>query len=146
MAKINSKDVNLYVNQGDETTPDWVKIACSTSDGFSGTTDNVEIATKCNDGFKENLPSSKSWEFTNSGYAETVNEAGQESYVTAEELWRSGDVKQFKIASTTEGDYYRMGSGYISAYSETAAEGDYLQFELTVMGTGTYTVTPPAAV
>lgn len=146
MAKINSKDVGLYVNQGDEETPDWVLIACSTSDGFNGTTDNVEIATKCNDGFKENLPSSKSWEFSNSGYAETESEEGQESYASAESLWRNGDVKQFKIASSDEEDYYRMGKGYISSYSETAAEGDYLQFELTVTGTGQYVVEPPAEV
>lgn len=145
MAKINSKDIGISVNQGTAEAPDWVLIVCSTNDGFSGTTDNVEIATKCNDGFKENLPSSKSWEFSNSGYAETAPETGEDSYITAEELWRTGEVKQFKIANADE-SYYRMGNGYVSSYSETAAEGDYLQFELTIMGSGDYVIAPPAEV
>lgn len=149
MAKIDSKDIGLYVNQGDETsvvagTPDWVLIACSTSDGFSGTTDNVEIATKCNDGFKENLPSGKSWSFSNSGYAEATADldAGQVSYASAEALWYSGEVKEFKLANADD-SYYRMGKAYISSYNETADEGDYLQFDLEVMGTGKYVTTPP---
>lgn len=145
MGKLDSKDIGLYVNQGDEATPDWKLIACSTSDGFSGSTDNVEIATKCNDGFKENLPGSKSWSFSNAGYAEITADlaTGQVSYASAEALWQSGDVKQFKLANEDE-SYYRMGKGYVSNYNETAEEGDYLNFDLEVTGTGKYVTTAPA--
>lgn len=144
MAKIASLDIGLYVNQGDETTPDWVLIACSTSDGFSLTTDNTEIATKCNNGFKENLPASSSWSFSNSGYAEATAdlETGQVSYASAEDLARTRAVRQFKLANADE-SYYRMGYGYVSSYNETADEGDYLQFDLEIQGTGTYAVVAP---
>lgn len=145
MAKIASLDIGLYVNQGTEGVPDWKLIACSTSDGFSLTTDNTEIATKCNNGFKENLPASSSWSFSNSGYAEKTADlgAGQESYASAEELARTRAVKQFKLASTDETVYYRMGYGYVSSYSETADEGDYLQFDLEITGTGEYAIVAP---
>lgn len=196
MAKIASKDIGLYVNQGTDIAPTWVMIACSTSDGFSGSTDNVEIATKCSGGWKENLPGDSTWSFTNSGYAEkivasapltagsfvigdnytittvgttdftlvgaassTVGEvftatgAGtgtgtataypvRESYVSAEDLFHTKGVKQFKLAAKDEADYYRMGSGYVSDYNETSDNGDYLQFDLTVTGSGDYITTP----
>lgn len=144
MAKLASLDIGLYVNQGDEATPDWVLIACSTSDGFSITTDNTEIATKCNDGYKENLPASSSWSFSNSGYAESAPATGQVSYASAADLADSREVKQFKLANADE-SYYRSGKGYISSYNETADEGDYLQFDLEVTGTGKPTLTKPAA-
>lgn len=142
MGKIASKEVGLYVNMGDDTTPDWKLIGCSTSDGFNVNTDNVEIATKCNGGWKENLPDTSSWEFSNAGYAESEPADGETSIVTAESLAHSKEVKPFKIANTDE-TYYRKGLGYISSYSETADIGDYLQFELTVTGTGDYETTPP---
>lgn len=142
MAKIASKDIGLYVNQGTEIAPTWVLIACSTSDGFSGSTDNVEIATKCSGGWKDNLPGDSTWSFTNSGYAEKDITATAESYVSAEILFHTKAIKQFKIASTTEADYYRMGSGYVSDYNETSDNGDYLQFDLTVTGSGDYITTP----
>lgn len=145
MGKIASLDIGLYYNQGDDVTPDWVLIACSTSDGFSGSTDNVEIATKCNNGFKENLPGSKTWSFSNSGYAEKTADlaVGQVSFATAESLWKAGTVGDFKLAHTSdETIYYRKGKGYISSYNETADEGDYLQFDLEIQGTGEYSNAP----
>lgn len=144
MAKIASKDIGLYVNQGTNAVPDWKIIACSTSDGFSGSTDNVEIATKCANGWKENLPGDSTWSFSNSGYAEKTADLGEgvESYVSAEDLFHTKAQKEFKIATVDETIYYRMGTGYVSDYNETADNGDYLQFDLTITGSGDYITTP----
>lgn len=143
MAKLASKDIGLYFNSGTVEAPTWVLIACSTSDGFSGSHDNVEIATKCSGGWKDNLPGDSTWSFSNSGYAETTADlgVGRVSYANAEQLFHDKTVGEFKLANDDE-SYYRKGSGYISDYNETADNGDYLQFDLTVTGNGDYITTP----
>jgi predicted secreted protein len=137
MAEISSKDIGLYVNEGTDITPDWKLFACSTSDGFSGSTDTVTISNKCESGFVKNLPSDKSWEFSNSCYAEVTADlaAGQVSHATAFTLWKDGSQKTFKLANADD-SYLRIGTGTITSYSESADSGDYLQFEITITGTG----------
>lgn len=141
---IASKDIGLYVNTGTDAAPQWDLIGCSTSDGFSGTTEEVDIATKCDDGWTSSLPGDSSWEFSNSSYAKKTAEleTNQVSYETAESIFHGREVKQFKLASADE-TYYRMGKGFITSYNETADQGDYLQFDLTIKGVGDYSTTAP---
>jgi hypothetical protein len=133
--KIKGNEVGLYFNNGTTAVPDWVLFACSTSDGFSGSTENVTLASKCDGGWVDSLPTNLSWEFTNSAYAITDPSATQASHVKAFDLWSNKTEGQFKLANGDD-SYLRIGQGYVSSYSETAANEDALQFELTITGKG----------
>lgn len=140
MAEISGNDIGLYVNEGTTGSPDWKLVACSTSDGFSGSTDTVTISNKCEEGFTKNLPGDKSWSFTGDAYAQTAPEANQISYDEVYDLWANGTVSEWKLESVNgASEYYRFGEAFISDLSETAASGDYLQFNLTLTGNGTVT-------
>lgn len=151
MAKISSKDVLLYVNLGTDASPDWKIIGCSTTDGLSATTDSVSIATKCSGGFTSNQPGDKSWSFSNSSYLESDHDGTD--YATDEEifeLWKNdskdgdGELVQWKFESNDVNyEYYRMGRGFISDYSGTADQGDYLSRDLTITGSDELDNTPP---
>lgn len=143
MSEISSKDILISVNLGTTETPDWYKIACSTSDGFQGSTDVVTINSKCSAGFTDSAPGNKSWSFSNEAYANTTLDADQISYDDVFDLWVADTVTEFKIAHVTdESIYYRMGQGFISDLGETAADGDYLTFSITITGKGTVSNTP----
>ena len=140
--KISGKDIVISVNTGTEEAPVWAAFACSTSDGFSGSTESVDTATKCDGDWNASLPTTLSWEFSNSSYADADSTS---SYDEAFTLWSTKAVKQFKIANEDE-SYYRMGTGYISSLGEAAEVADYLTFELTITGTGEVTNVPPVQV
>lgn len=142
MAKIAGKDVLISVNMGTPEAPDWMKVACSTSDGFNGTTDTVTVNSKCTEGWTDNEPGNKSWSFSNSSYAETEPDSDALSYDEVFALWAADETRQWKIEGITS-DYYRMGLGFITDLSETAADGDYLTFDLTITGKGEVTNVPP---
>lgn len=137
--EISSQDIGIYVDMGTVPgTPDWKLIGCSTTDSFNGSTDPIAISNKCVSGFVKNLPGNKSWGFGGSAYAHTSPDADQASHVTMFKLWNSTSakaLKRFKIASE-DGTYIRIGEGFVSAYNETAAAGDYLQFDYTITGNG----------
>jgi len=141
--EIASKDIGLYYNAGNEETPDWKLVACSTSDGFSGSTDNVGISNKCEGAWTKNLPGDRSWSFSNSSYAQNPPAANQISYDDVFDLWANGTVGFWKLESLNgASEYYRYGQGYISELGETADSGDYLQFDITIQGNGVVTNTP----
>lgn len=143
MAKIAAENILLYVNLGTESAPDWKIIGCSTSDGISITTDAVAIATKCNGGWVDNQPGDMSWSMTNNSYLEKNPGA---DYATDDELFElqknkskdaDGELAQWKLESIDEDfEWIRQGRGFISDFSGTADQGDYLQRDLTVTGSG----------
>lgn len=138
MAKVASKEILLSVNMGTDAAPDWKKFGCSTTDGFSGSTDAVALATKCQEGFVENLPGDKSWSLTTTCYVDKDST----TFLPLSDvfnLWANGEVRQFKLSyfgGDVNFDYLRIGKGFISDLGETADQGDYLQFDLTITGSG----------
>ncbi len=137
MAEIKSKDVFLSFNTGTPEIPVWKIVACSTSDGFTGTTDAVAINNKCQGDWAAALPGDKSWSFSNASYAQKEAAANQISQDELFDLWTEGTVGEWKIESVDPtDDYLRQGDGWISNLGETAATGDYLQFDLSINGTG----------
>lgn len=136
MAEVASKDIGLYYNTGTLEAPVWMIVACSTSDGFSGTTDAVTVSNKCEGGFVKSLPGDKSWSFSNSSYAQNPPLATQISYEELFELWVNDTIGQWKLESLNADEYLRIGMGWISDLGETAASGDYLQFDITITGNG----------
>lgn len=136
MSKISAKDILISVNTGTDEVPVWMKIACSTSDGFSGSTDVVTINSKCTSGWADSEPGNKSWSFSNESYAETEPAADALSYDEVFDLWKADTVATFKIESITPGEYLRQGLGFISSLGETASNGDYLTFNLEITGKG----------
>jgi len=142
MPAISAKDIVLSVNMGTEIAPEWMIVACSTSDGFSGSTDNVSVSTKCASGFTANLPGDKNWSFSNNSYAQNPPEADQLSIDDLFDMWAADELRYWKLESINPGEYYRYGEGYISALGETAAAGDYLTFDITIQGNGEVTNVP----
>lgn len=135
--EISAKDIGLYFNVATGEDPaDWKLVACSSSDGFSGSTDNVTVSNKCKGGWTSNLPGDKSWSFNNTSYAQKVPLANQLSQEEVFELWKDSTIGTWKLESITPDEYLRIGEGYISDLGETADSGDYLQFNLTVTGSG----------
>lgn len=136
MSKISAKDILISVNTGTDLVPVWKKVACSTSDGFSGSTDVVTINSKCTSGWADSEPGNKSWSFSNESYAETEPAADALSYDEIFDLWKADTVATFKIESINSGEYLRQGLGFISSLGETASNGDYLTFNLEITGKG----------
>ena len=134
MAEISAKDIGLYYNSGTVAIPVWKLIACSTSDGFSGSTDAVTVSNKCTSGWVKSLPGDKSWSFSNSSYAQKVPGVNQYSYDDIFDLWVGDTIGQWKLESITPGEYLRIGDGWISDLGESAENGDYLTFDLTITG------------
>jgi predicted secreted protein len=134
--EIKSKDILLSYNTGTPEIPVWKIVACSTSDGFSLATDAVAVNNKCQGDWAAALPGDKSWSFSNSSYAQKTPGLNQISQDELFDLQSTGEVGEWKLESIVPGDYLRQGQGWVSALSETADTGDYLQFELSITGTG----------
>lgn len=135
--EISAKNIGLYVNMGDDITPDWKLAVCSTSDGFSGSVDAVTTSTKCDDGWTSNLPGDGSWSFSHSALANKEPDVNQVSFKEMETLFLERAVKTWKLESTEPADdYYWEGKGFISSLSETADAGDYLAVDIEITGTG----------
>ena|SRR5699024_438952 len=140
MEHVKSKDILLSVNIGTEAAPEWKKLGCSTSKGFSLTTDSVSIATDCNGGFTSNKPGDSSWSFDESAY---VPKNADSSYLTEDELFEitaNKEIHQWKLESIDpDFTYLRQGNGWISDLGETTDAGDYLQRSVTITGDGEVT-------
>ena len=91
---------------------------------------------KCQGDWAAALPGDKSWSFSNSSYAQKTPGLNQISQDELFDLQSTGEVGEWKLESIVPGDYLRQGQGWVSALSETADTGDYLQFELSITGTG----------
>ena len=136
-----SELIVLEANTGTEVAPVWVKLVCLSEKSFSGTTASVDIQTDCGDQYTTPLPSKKSWTMGASGVANMNPSANEGSYDTAYDLWENGTVTGFRernIANT----YVREGKGFITDISETSSAGDYLNFSLTIQGSGAVSTTP----
>lgn len=136
--KIKGKLIVLEVNQGTPESPEWQPFACATSNGFSGSTDTVDTASKCDaEGFVETEGGNMSWEFSQSAYGirDEDLEANQASYQTAAELWKAQEVREYRMRSE-DLSYVRRGMGLITTYDETADNGDFLTFDITITGSG----------
>lgn len=137
MRGVKSKDILLSVNMGTEQSPDWLLIGCSTSDGYSSSRDAVAINTKCSGDFTGNLPGGFSWSFTNTSY---IDKDSDGTFATLDEIFdlsKEDENRQWKLESIdTDYEFLRIGYGFISDFSNTADQGDYLQFDLTITGSG----------
>lgn len=137
MKGVKSKDILLSVNIGTEQAPSWLKVGCSTSDGFSSSRDAVAVSTKCSGDFVENLPGEYSWSFSNSSY---VDKDSDNTFATLAEIMdisKEDTNRQWKLESLdTEFPYEITGLGFISDLSNTADQGDYLTFDITITGSG----------
>lgn len=137
MRGVKSKDILLSVNMGTEVAPDWLLIGCSTSDGYSSSRDSVAISTKCSGDFVENLPGDFTWSFSNTSY---IDKDSDGTFATLDEIFdlsKEDDNRQWKLESIdSDYEFLRLGYGFISDFSNTADQGDYLQFDLTVTGSG----------
>lgn len=137
MRGVKSKDILLYVNMGTVATPSWLLIGCSTSDGYSSSRDSVAISTKCSGDFVENLPGDFTWSFSNTSYIDKDSDA---TFATLDQIFdisKEDGNRQWKLQSIdAEYDFLRQGMGFISDFSNTTDQGDYLQFDLTVTGSG----------
>lgn len=137
MRGVKSKDILLSVNMGSVEAPDWLLIGCSTSDGYSSSRDSVAISTKCSGDFVENLPGDFTWSFSNTSY---IDKDSDGTFATLDQIFdlsKEDDNRQWKLESIdTDYDFLRLGYGFISDFSNTADQGDYLQFDLTVTGSG----------
>lgn len=137
MVGVKSKDILLYVNMGTVEVPDWLLIGCSTSDGYSSSRDSVAISTKCSGDFVENLPGDFTWSFSNTSY---IDKEADSTFATLDQIFdisKEDDNRQWKLESIdVDYDFLRIGMGFISDFSNTADQGDYLQFDLTITGSG----------
>lgn len=137
MKGVKSKDILLSVNMGTEGSPNWLLIGCSTSDGYSSSRDSVAISTKCSGDFVENLPGDFTWSFSNTSY---IDKDSDGTFATLDQIFdlsKEDDNRQWKLESIDpDYEFLRLGYGFISDFSNTADQGDYLQFDLTVTGSG----------
>lgn len=137
MVGVKSKDILLSVNMGTVEAPDWLLIGCSTSDGYSSSRDSVAISTKCSGDFVENLPGDFTWSFSNTSY---IDKEADSTFATLDQIFdisKEDDNRQWKLESIDpDYDFLRQGMGFISDFSNTADQGDYLQFDLTITGSG----------
>lgn len=137
MQGVKSKDILLSVNMGTEEAPNWLLIGCSTSDGYSSSRDSVSVNTKCSGDFAENLPGTFSWSFSNTSYVDKNADATFATLDDIFELSKEDDNRQWKLESIDpDYEFLRLGYGFISDFSNTADQGDYLQYDITVTGSG----------
>ena len=133
--KIKGNEIGLYYNNGTDQAPEWLLFACAQTDGFSGSTEDVTLASKCDGGWVDSFPTNLSWEFSSNCYAIIDPSATQASHEKAFDLWSNKTEGQFKLANADD-SYLRIGQGFINSYSETGANEDALQFDLTIKGKG----------
>lgn len=138
MDGVKSADILLSVNMDDTgSSPDWLLIGCSTSDGYSSSRDAVSINTKCSGDFVSNLPGDFSWSFSNTSY---VDKSADATFATLDEIFelsKESTNREWKLESIDNNyTFLRQGMGFISDFSNTADQGDYLQFDLTITGSG----------
>ena len=138
---IASELIVLEANTGTEVAPVWKKLVCLSEKSFNGTTATVDINTDCNGQFTTPLPSKKSWTMAASGVANTDPTVDEGSYEQAYELWQNGTLTGFRERNLTN-TYVREGLGFISDISESSSAGDYLNFSLTITGSGPIATTP----
>lgn len=136
--EIDGKSIGLYYNNGTEETPEWLLAVCSTTDGFEASIDAVTTSTKCDAGWVSSLPGDGSWSFSHSALANYSPGSGQLSFKELEDIMLAKTVGQWKLESTNAlHNFYWIGNGWISSFTETGAAGEYLTVDITITGTGT---------
>lgn len=138
--KIDGKLVNLQIST-DLVTPVWKTVVCGQDVGIDGSKDVNTVRTKCGV-----LKSSgdTSWTLTGSGVANHTPEATE---LSADELVAimQGDTDILaRLTHATDDElYYRQGQGIMTAYSESAGEGDPISFDFTIEISGDLIIVAP---
>lgn len=127
-----TKEVGVYFSET-EAPYAWNHVACTTDISFNGTTESVSVNSRCEGTFASSAPGDTSWTMDISGYfkKEADPDISNETFL---DLWINRTVGFFKFESD-DGDYLRLGKGYISSFTESGTAGEYMTFTATVNGT-----------
>ena len=129
MALLRGDDKILYLY----ISSVWVPIGCVTDHSFS---ENVDLLKLDLDEWAASVPTNQGYDITFTGI-QIVTVSGTYSYDQLKLIKRAKTLIQWKIQSTAEES--EEGYGFITAISESAATGDLLTFEGSILGFGLYT-------
>jgi hypothetical protein len=122
-------------------TPAYLDIVCSIDNGLSMSRDITTTVTKCG---TDKAGGAANSTITGSFVANTDPESDEMSADALIALMDSGDNFLFKMAHVdTPANYYRQGTGFFSAYNETANANDSVKGDFTIDVVGSLVVTAP---
>lgn len=111
-------------------TPAYLDLVCTIDKGLSMSRDVTTTVTDCGTSKAGGASNST---ITGSLEANTAPEATEMSSEELLALMLSGDTFLWKMAHmSTPADYYRAGTGFLSAYNETANTTDSVKADFTI--------------
>lgn len=123
---IDGKIVELKISTN-LTTPSYKSVVCSIDNGLTGSSNVQTTDTKCGQA-KSRGTSNRT--VTGSLAANTAPGIGEMSADDMDALFTSG--ASFLWQLTDGADYTRTGEGFLSAYNETANNGDVVKADFTI--------------
>ncbi|MCY4779491.1 phage major tail protein, TP901-1 family [Sphingobacterium sp. UT-1RO-CII-1] len=131
----NGKDYLLFIKDG-TPTPEWLTLACLTTNGFEGSRDSIDTSSKCSGAWGASIAGNASWTMSGDGMAiDSQLQASEASFDKLFELFKSGKTFPVKIAKVG-GSYVRYGEAWISSYNETQGNNEAFTFSVTLQGVG----------
>jgi len=112
-------------------------IACVTDNGMSESVDMLDATTRDNGGWRTFVPTTQTGSINFSGVYKTT---GDFTVDDLRDIFRSGDVIDWKISSTAFGATY-SGEGYFSSFSEDAQVDSFVTFSGDIQISGNITTT-----
>lgn len=142
MADVNNsvqgRLLGLWVSTDGGTT--FKEVVCSTDVGVDASADVSELTTRC--GVLKSKGAT-SWEITGSGAANTDPDNDELSADDLADIMQGDDNVIVRIQdNTTPANYFRQGTGLMTAYSESAGATDTVAFDLTISISGDLTLVP----
>lgn len=123
---IDGKIVELKISTN-LVTPSYKSVVCSIDNGLTGSSNVQTTDTKCGQA-KSRGTSNRT--VTGSLAANTAPGTGEMSADDMDALFTSGDSFLWEL--TDGADYTRKGEGFLSAYNETANNGDVVKADFTI--------------
>ena len=137
--KISGRSWLVWFNNGSSGSPEWLPIACSTSNKLNTSLDAIDATSKCGNDMQPGDSFSQTIDID--GFS--VTESGSPTLVSESKLYdlmvnkTIFEVKIGKLSPTADVDYRYEGNTWVSKLDEDAADKDKVKF------TATLTVSEP---
>jgi len=128
----------LYIKYND----DWVPISCEISSPMSEDVETIGTTTRDNMGWRTYLPTVQGYSLSVSALMVKENTPDMLSYWRLKEIKRSKELVSWK-RETMNGYYIDSGNAYITSLSDTNEVGEFVGFEMTLLGNGRPISQPP---
>ena len=142
MAIFNGTDLILKVSPSDGGAD--AKLMHSQNVSLSINVDPIDISNKDSAGFRDIIGGQKSFSLSADGLMDFNPATAADTEVdelTTQMLARTAVTFTFTLSSTSAGDYYYSGSGFVTSLEISAGTEDAPTYSCSIEGTGALTLT-----